>query len=165
MTITDRIWLIINNSGLKAAEIAEKTGIDKSSFTRWKNRDYKPSLDAIIALSQFFDISTDYILLGKVDTLSKSDALSIDEENLMNIYRKLTNEDKIKVNKIITDILIESLLENNESNTTPDDPLNFPSESSEVVKIGLAAFGGNGYIEKTISKEDAERGLREIEKL
>ena len=65
MTVTERIMKLVNSCGLTITEISNKTGIDKASFTRWKNRDYKPSIEAIVALSQFFQVSTDWLLSGE----------------------------------------------------------------------------------------------------
>lgn len=65
MSVNERIFNKINELGLKFSDVADKTGIDRASFTRWKNEKYKPSLDAIIALSQFFNVSTDWLLTGK----------------------------------------------------------------------------------------------------
>lgn len=90
MTITERILYKITESGLKPAEIADKTGIDRASFTRWKNKDYKPSLDAIIALSQFFNISTDWLLTGKevFNSLPKNQSDN-DLQELLDLYSQL----------------------------------------------------------------------------
>jgi transcriptional regulator with XRE-family HTH domain len=65
MTVTERILELIYERRLKFSEISEKTGIDKASFTRWKNKDYKPSIDAIMTLAYFFDVSADYLLFGE----------------------------------------------------------------------------------------------------
>lgn len=65
MSVNERIFSKINELGLKFSDVADKTGIDRASFTRWKNEKYKPSLDAIVALSQFFNVSTDWLLTGK----------------------------------------------------------------------------------------------------
>lgn len=166
MSVNERLFNLLKKQGYTQKQFAVKTGISEQTISAWKKRNTDPPCELLSTIADFLNVSIEFLVTGKETTnIFVQPELSVDEENLMNIYRKLTSEDKIKINKIITDILIESLLDNNGAQTTSDEPLNFPSENSEVVKIGLAAFGGNGYIEKTISKEDAERGLREIEKL
>lgn len=43
-------------------ELAEALGVDKSTICRWENGEQKPGFDAIIAISKFFHVSSDYIL-------------------------------------------------------------------------------------------------------
>ncbi len=85
MSVNERIFSKINELGLKFSDVADKTGIDRASFTRWKNEKYKPSLDAIVALSQFFNVSTDWLLTGK----SNSCHLSPDQQELLDLYNQL----------------------------------------------------------------------------
>lgn len=147
MTITERIWLKINELGLKPAEISDKTGIDRASFTRWKNKDYKPSLDAIIVLSQFFNVSTDWLLTGEgsVKLDFETPESSTDEKLLLNAYR-LANEE----NKML--ILQKAIELSKQTNYKP-----------ETASIKLVAKEG-GSIKEEITKEDAQEYKKMHEK-
>lgn len=86
MTINERIMLLMKNSGMKASSISKLAHIDKASFTRWKNNSYKPSIESIIVLSQFFHVSCDYLLTGKDDTK--------DDIKILKYYNRLDDEHK-----------------------------------------------------------------------
>lgn len=124
MTVTERIWMKINECGIKPAEIADKTGIDRASFTRWKKKDYRPSIDAIVVLSQFFGVSTDWLLTGEQEiykpninietqnsivkesnlneTIYADKELSVDEEMLLEAYKNSDRQTKKEILTFIT---------------------------------------------------------------
>ncbi len=64
MSITERINSLMQERNLKPSEVADSIGISRSNLTRWKNKEYVPSSEHIIALSQYFGITTDWILTG-----------------------------------------------------------------------------------------------------
>ena len=100
MTINERIFEKINESGLSITEITQQTNIQKSTISRWKDGKYKPSIDAIVALSQLLNVSSDYLLFGienehnNSTTSNQETSLTFDEKNLLNTYRELKDEGK-----------------------------------------------------------------------
>jgi transcriptional regulator with XRE-family HTH domain len=97
MTVSERIMSLVKSSGLTITEIASKTHIDKASFTRWKNKNYKPSIDAIVALSQFFCVSSHWLLTGEEEPTTQTvttvvSDLSDTEEILLEEYRAADKE-------------------------------------------------------------------------
>lgn len=109
MTINERILLKIKESGLTSDEIKQATGIDKSTISRWKGGQYKPSIDAVVALSQLLNISSDYFLFGKTDFTEQKNIdndinISIDEQNLIDIYRDINDTGKREVQRCIREI-------------------------------------------------------------
>lgn len=75
-SIVDRVLCLVENDSLNANQIASKLGLTHSSFSDWKRGKSKPSVDAIIKLAEYFNVSTDYILIGK-------GTLFADKENLI----------------------------------------------------------------------------------
>ena len=43
-------------------ELAEKIGVSKGIISLWENGLREPTMSSIIALSKFFNVSTDYLL-------------------------------------------------------------------------------------------------------
>ncbi len=68
----ERIEQIISNNGLTAKEFANKLGIAPSKITDWRSGKTNPTIKDIIGISQIFNISTDYLLLGKEPTQQSS---------------------------------------------------------------------------------------------
>ena len=62
MDFYKRIKDLREEKNLSQTELAKLTGISQSAITKWENRQREPSLDGIIRLAKFFDVSSDYLL-------------------------------------------------------------------------------------------------------
>lgn len=58
----DRLKSLRKKAGLTQKEIAEKLNIKQQSYSRWENSTSKPSRKTLEILSNFFNVSTDYLL-------------------------------------------------------------------------------------------------------
>lgn len=54
--------------GLNISGLGKEVGINYTNLIRWESGERQPSIDAVIILAKYFDVTTDYIL-GVVDTL------------------------------------------------------------------------------------------------
>lgn len=73
----------------------KKIGIGTANGTYWKNGSV-PSSDIVVQLSEFLNVSTDYLLKG-VENNSSTINLTTDEQELLDIYKKLSEINKAKV--------------------------------------------------------------------
>lgn len=62
MSFTDRLQYLIDKSDITHKEIEQNTGV--KNISHYKSGRVKPSYDAIIALADFFDVTTDWLLKG-----------------------------------------------------------------------------------------------------
>lgn len=62
MTTTDRIFQIIKENNLTAKEFANIVGLSQGNITDWKTGRAKPSTDALIKISNAYNVSIDYLL-------------------------------------------------------------------------------------------------------
>ena len=101
-------WSILielcNQRNMKPNQVGKELGISSASFTKWKNGS-TPTVDALIKLSEYFDVSIDYLVFGdkalnnrciKVD----DDAIIITDQNerlLIKHYRALHYVNQIKI--------------------------------------------------------------------
>jgi len=65
MDIAERIQSLRKQKGYSQEELAEKIGVSRQAVSKWESRQSTPDIDKIIALSDLFNISTDYILKGE----------------------------------------------------------------------------------------------------
>lgn len=56
---------ILELKGLKPIDVANGTGIRKSSFTEWKNGKSKPNTEKMIKIAHFLDVSVEYLVTGE----------------------------------------------------------------------------------------------------
>ena len=64
MTIYDRIRELRRKRGISQEELAEQLGISRQAVSKWESGQSMPDLDKIILLSDYFDVTTDYLLKG-----------------------------------------------------------------------------------------------------
>lgn len=83
--------------GMSANSVAKKLGISSGTVTGWK-RGAAPKSDTLKAISEYFNVSTDYLLgisdIKNKPTTDNSDELSPDEAEFMAIFRQLSPEHK-----------------------------------------------------------------------
>ena len=110
-TIGERIkFLRQTTSNLTQQKLADATGISRGNLSNYEKDRFKPASDAIIAISNYFNVTTDWLLTGKDKFDSETYSLkpnNIDvilndkEVNLITLFRRLKEEDKLKVEGII----------------------------------------------------------------
>ena len=65
MEIGKTIQDLRKRKGLSQEELAEKIDVSRQAVSKWENGSSVPDVEKIIALSDFFQVSTDYLLKGK----------------------------------------------------------------------------------------------------
>lgn len=69
--LNERIRLLRMEKGISQIQLADALGVTKQSISNWENDNIQPSIEMLVKLSKFFDVSTDYLLgLEKKRTLS-----------------------------------------------------------------------------------------------
>lgn len=96
MTISQRVFYLLDKQGKKQNELAEYTGIPTSTVSAWNKRGTNPAADTISTLADFFKVSTDYLLTGKEKSSPAID-LKSDEQELLHIYKGLSDISRAKV--------------------------------------------------------------------
>lgn len=64
MRIEERIQRLRKAKGLSQEELAEIVGVSRQAVSKWESNQSTPDLDKIIILSDYFDVTTDYLLKG-----------------------------------------------------------------------------------------------------
>lgn len=57
---------LMEERNVTAYQIAKATGLSNTALSRYKSGKQDPAIDKLIAIADFFDVSTDY-LLGRTD--------------------------------------------------------------------------------------------------
>ena len=64
MTISERIFELLNKRGMSQKEFSERTGIAQSSISDWKRKKTNPVSDKILIICQVLDVSPLELLEG-----------------------------------------------------------------------------------------------------
>lgn len=74
MTIADRIQNLRKTKGISQEELADKIGVSRQAISKWESEQSSPDLEKVIFLSDYFEVTTDYLLKGiepKQDIIGK----------------------------------------------------------------------------------------------
>lgn len=91
-----RIFALMKKSGDTAHSLEIKAGLPISSVTSWKQEKYKPSMDSIIKLARYFNVSADYLLCLSDDPtpLKRADIIKRPDYALSNELAELSQDDR-----------------------------------------------------------------------
>lgn len=73
MSIADRIQSLRKSKGISQEELADKVGVSRQAVSKWESEQSVPDLDKIITMSDYFEVTTDYLLKG-IETNYKQEA-------------------------------------------------------------------------------------------
>ena len=102
MTIGERIKELRSEKELLQKDLAQKIHVAANTLSQFENGKANPSYEVLIALADFFEVSTDYLLgreddFGNVSIQSNEPALSTEEQRLLDTFRKLNARNRIHV--------------------------------------------------------------------
>ena len=98
--------------GIKPAKVAEACGIGKSNVSLWKNKGYVPRMEAIKALADNLEVTTDY-LLGNEKSAPAGDGetaeMSVEDAQMKALADKIgqLSESKRKILENLLDAMLE----------------------------------------------------------
>ena len=86
----DQIKNLRMSKCLNQVEMAKILGVTKQSVSNWENENIMPSVDMLIKLSQFFNVSTDYLLgLSENHALNTEGLSEIQIAHIQNIINDI----------------------------------------------------------------------------
>lgn len=62
--IAERLQELRKKSGYSQEQVAEKLGLSRQAISKWESGQGKPEIDNIVKLTEIYNVSADYILLG-----------------------------------------------------------------------------------------------------
>lgn len=64
MNLSDRIQSLRKAKGISQEELADRIGVSRQSVSKWEGEQSIPDVDKIVLMSDYFGVTTDYILKG-----------------------------------------------------------------------------------------------------
>ena len=64
MTLADRIQQLRRQKGISQEELADRVGVSRQAVSKWESEQSMPDMDKVILLSDYFEVTTDYLLKG-----------------------------------------------------------------------------------------------------
>lgn len=64
MNISDRIQALRKARGITQEQLADAVGVSRQAVSKWEAEQSAPDLERIVAMAEYFDVTTDYLLRG-----------------------------------------------------------------------------------------------------
>ena len=110
MNIFDRVKMLAKRRGISIPDLEETLGFSSGSlYPHSKNASIMP--ERVIALSEYFDVSTDWLLTG-----SSKGNLAYEEWDLLNLFRMMDSDRKNALTQYAAFLAQESLNEKKKHN-------------------------------------------------
>ena len=77
MNLSDRIQYLRKTRGISQEGLADQLGVSRQAVSKWESEQSMPDLDKIISMSDYFEVTTDYLLKGIEPVVQKEEEQSI----------------------------------------------------------------------------------------
>lgn len=90
MDFAEKIFTLRKGRDFTQEQLAEKLGVSRQSISKWESGQAIPELEKVVAMSQIFDVTTDYLLKpSEIDELSvKTEILEKQQQQLFDREKK-----------------------------------------------------------------------------
>ena len=65
MTVYERFTDLLQNKGVRVADVTRATGIKSTVFSEWKKGKAQPKADKLQKIADYFGVSMEYLMTGK----------------------------------------------------------------------------------------------------
>ena len=73
MNLADRIQQLRKSKGISQEELADRIGVSRQAVSKWESGQTSPDLEKIVLLSDYFEVTTDYLLKGVSPTPAQTE--------------------------------------------------------------------------------------------
>jgi len=120
MNLSDRIQYLRKVRGISQEGLADQIGVSRQAVSKWESEQSMPDLDKIISMSDYFEVTTDYLLKGIEPVVQKEEEQSIKHRRIasnicyqlslgfvgLGIILSIILADFLKISILLTPVLI-----------------------------------------------------------
>lgn len=102
MKIIDRILSLMEKQKLSQYKVAKDCALPYTAFNAWTSGKQKPSLDALIKIADYFDVSLDYLVGRKTAADTQNQSNSTNNVTTAPVLNKWEQLNKIQQEKVLS---------------------------------------------------------------
>ena len=120
MNLSDRIQYLRKARDISQEGLADQLGVSRQAVSKWESEQSMPDLDKIISMSDYFEVTTDYLLKGMEPVVQKEEEQSIKHRRIasnicyqlslgfvgLGIILSIILADFLKISVLLTPVLI-----------------------------------------------------------
>ena len=81
--LSEKLYKLRKNSGLSQEQLAEKLNVSRQAISKWESGTAVPESEKLIIISNYFDVSVDYLLKDDEEDKPKAQDSAIEEKPKM----------------------------------------------------------------------------------
>ena len=81
--LAEKLYKLRKNSGLSQEQLAEKLNVSRQAISKWESGTAVPESEKLITISNYFEVSVDYLLKDDEEDKAKATDSSIEEKPKM----------------------------------------------------------------------------------
>ncbi|KST96264.1 helix-turn-helix domain-containing protein [Lactococcus lactis] len=85
----EQLKTLRKKNSLTQKELAEKVGVKQNSYANWENGNREPNIEMLVRIADYFDVSLDYLLGGKMKNITEEFSLCLKK---LRMKRKLSQK-------------------------------------------------------------------------
>ena len=93
MNISQKILLQRKKKGISQEDLANALNVSRQAVTKLESSQSVPDMDKIVALSSYFNITTDYLLKDEIETIDGADNYSSKNVDMQMLNKELSEND------------------------------------------------------------------------
>lgn len=93
MNISQKILLQRKKKGISQEDLANALNVSRQAVSKWESSQSVPDMDKIVALSSYFNITTDYLLKDEIETIDGADNYSSKNVDIQMLNKELSEND------------------------------------------------------------------------
>ena len=93
MNISQKILLQRKKKGISQEDLANALNVSRQAVSKWESSQSVPDMDKIVALSSYFNITTDYLLKDEIETIDGADNNSSKNVDMQMLNKELSEND------------------------------------------------------------------------
>lgn len=108
MNFAEKLWNLRTQYGYSQEALAEKLNVSRQAISKWELGTTLPETDKVITISDFFEVSTDYLLKDNIQLNNN--------ESLDRVVLKFLGsaQDMDDISKELVDIMKDGIIDDNE---------------------------------------------------
>ncbi|HBG1029190.1 TPA: helix-turn-helix transcriptional regulator [Clostridioides difficile] len=110
-----RILDLMKKNNITAKQLTNDLEISNSSVSDWKKGKGKPSSDAIVKIAEYFNVTTDYLLLGITCNKTNNTNLTENDHEILSLLHKFDERNQIKFISKVEDLADKMLEKENDT--------------------------------------------------
>lgn len=102
MTFGERLFELRKTKNISQEELAELLDVSRQSISKWENDKAYPEMTRLLFMSDYFDVSLDYLMRGAEHDTNKEDAtISYKARNLLMVWNSFVSNLSDKQRKLL----------------------------------------------------------------